>query len=241
MFVCHKLMNVKSKILWLVWLIVTLGVLWYVLHTAAFGASPCPKPKRVVLVMPPPTQGAGANLLIAKGWPQTATTAYTTTLGLPKPIPLTNSWPYYFAVKAVQGELESLLSNITVTNWPETGTWRTVTLTWDASITPSVIANPISYRVYWGEAANTLTNVQDAGANLTANVRILPPPITNLVVTVSSARATNLLYGPTFRGPFTLLGKTNWTGTNPVPTRYWRAVGKSKANPPQVFIKGVPH
>jgi hypothetical protein len=51
------------------------------------------------------------------------------------------------------------------------------------------------FNIQWGRATGELTNIVDVGNVTNATIRIIPPPLTNVVITVT--------------------GSTNWTMTNP--------------------------
>lgn len=168
-----------------------------------------------------PTQGSGAQALLA-----TAPPAAPSALALPKIViaPAT----YYFAVTArdsnnntsdFSNELIYLRTNASV---------QTVKLAWDKSPGTNRIAE---YIVWKGRASGNYTNSYSAGTNLTLTVPLLPPALTNLVVTVTTGNATNLQYRAGFAGAWVMLGATNWTATNPPAPRYWRALGRKGTIP----------
>lgn len=136
---------------------------------------------------------------------------------------------YYFAATAKSVDLESDYSDeVSYTNVLKS---EFVTLAWDAN--PST--NVVGYRIYFGRSSGQYTNVTEAGTNLTCSVRILPPVLSNVVITITSRNATNLQWTPKLGQPWTLLGATNWTATNPA-TRLWRALGKSPTLRGEVFV-----
>lgn len=98
---------------------------------------------------------------------------------------------------------------------------RCVTLGWE----PSPSEGITNYRVYHGRVPGVWTNQVDAGTNLTATIRILPPALSNLVVRVT-CNGTGLIYSPDI-GRFQVwnyLAATTLTVTNPG-TMFWRSVG----------------
>jgi hypothetical protein len=129
----------------------------------------------------------------------------------------------YFAVTAINTNcLESEFSNEVM--FVRTNYVRAVTLAWDASPSPNV-----TYLVYRGPAIRSYTNSYPAGTNLTLTIWLKPPPMTNVVVTVTTTSATNLLRSSSL-GPLAIwnsLGKTNWMATNPPSPLFFRALGRN--------------
>lgn len=170
-----------------------------------------------------PTQGSGARLLLdPPRLKAIKRIPFLPTKAIPV-IPV----EYYFAATAQADGLESDYSNEVV--YTRTNYTPFVTLAWDRSPGTNVVTN---YVVWLGTNSGQYTQSFAAGTNLTLTVRILPPPLTNYVVTVSTTLATNLQYRTGFSGAWTRLNATNWTATNPPAPRYWRAMGKSS----KVFI-----
>lgn len=216
----HESVNAKSKLFWLVWLVVVVGAILWLSHLAANGTPVC-KSEFV-------SQGDGSRLLISK-W---SVKAVRTTMPRPYFIiipPATNT--YYFTATATdRNGLESDYSNevsCRLTNQYQSA----VTLAWDASSGTNVITN---YAIYIGGLSRTYTNRVNAGTNLTKTVYVGNPRLTNVVITVTSQNATNLQWCSRIGQPWTLLGATNWTATNPTP-RFWRAMGRS-TTPGKAFI-----
>lgn len=162
------------------------------------------------------TQGSGAAALIA-----------------PKAIivpPKTNT--YWFAATATSSD--GLVSEYSKeVSLATTQKVVTVTLAWDASVcTNCTVTN---YTAYQGAASGSYTNHVDVGTNLTA--RFTMPRRLDQVVTITSINSTNLQMSASLRGPWSLLGTTNWAGTNITGPRFWRGLGRSKSKPGQVFLK----
>lgn len=123
------------------------------------------------------------------------------------------------------------------------------TLTWSiptGSCQTNTPTNNLSgYEIQWGadpaSASNTIflqTTVSNQfPTNLT--IHLIPPPLTNLLVTVTTTAATNLQWSPDLAGPWTLLGATNWTATNPPAPRYFRALGRSSATKARAMISST--
>ena len=163
-----------------------------------------------------PSKGDGAARLIQKRWPKSLTVP-----ALPKIViaPSTNRVPYFFAVTAYNGTNESDFSN-EVSYTRNSATNTALIFAWDAG-TNSVGG----YRLYLGRSSGNYTNTIDAGTNTQATYRF-PPPLTNLLVTVSTdagnlARATDLhgVWRP-LSPPQSSLSLTNPTG--PI---YYRSYG----------------
>ena len=149
------------------------------------------------------------------------------------PPPTTSIW--YFAATAVDASgLESDYS--TEAEFVTTNDVSSITLAWDAS--PST--NHLTYRLYTGGTSRTYTNMMNVGTNLVATARLAPPPLTNLLLRVTTINATNLQWSATPRGPWTLLGATNLVATNVPSPRYYRALGRSRSTKAQSFIKTTP-
>lgn len=137
--------------------------------------------------------------------------------------------PVYFAAVAVSSNgLASEFSNEAV--WKPTRGQHTVTLAWDRSPSPDLD----HYLIYRGRASGEYTTNFNVGNCLTATIPLYAPVPTNLVVVVTTQNATNLQYCTALGLPWTLLGKTNYTATNP-PMRLWRALGR-KNTPVRVFL-----
>jgi hypothetical protein len=105
-----------------------------------------------------------------------------------------------------------------------------VSLAWDASITTNQISN---YTVWQGTQSQAYVKSAKAGTNLTLKWQLVPPPLTNLVVNVTTT-GTNLYRATTLKGPWTKLNTTNYFTTNPPASYLFRSKGKSGN---KVFIK----
>ena len=131
--------------------------------------------------------------------------------------------PYYFAATAWNGSLESDYSvelKYTPTNYVDT-----VTLAWDS------VTNATSYTIYVGRSSKNYTNTFDAHTNTQLTVRLRPAPLTNCVITVTTTKATNLMYSFDLTN-WIKLNVTNYTRAN-ITSRFWKAVG----NGSKVYIK----
>ena len=176
-----------------------------------------------------PTQGSGAKALLARARASASAPPLPPALIV---VPVTNR--YYFAATATDnyGQVSDYSNE---TNLVRTGGWRTVTLAWDRSPGTNVITN---YAVLWGGASRSYTNLVNAGTNLSKVVQVLPPMLTNIVVSVTTVNATNLAWAPAIKGLWTMVGATNYSVTNPASSRLFRAVGK-KGSVPKLAIKGT--
>lgn len=151
--------------------------------------------------------------------------------GQPVPLMQRTNW-YYFAATAIDASgLESEYSNEAKTNRYWGNLWRKVTLAWDYSDDFEVIG----HLIYWGTNSHCYSNHSDLFLGLAGTVQVFPPPLTNRVVVVTSAKATNLLACDRVSGPWVLLGKTNVSVTNPHTPQYWRAIGR-KGSSPHVYV-----
>lgn len=136
----------------------------------------------------------------------------------------TNFW--YFTVTALLTNLESDYSNeVGLTNiYSDTNNpiWL-VALAWDPS--PSAATNPtLHYHMYTGTHSRMYTNVTECGTNLTISIAVLPPPLTNCVLTVTTT-GTNLYRSTSLKGPWSALNTTNYTATNLPSPYYFRGKG----------------
>jgi hypothetical protein len=182
----------------------------------------------------PPTQGAAAADLVRKVARRSAIAPPATGAlqsAMPPAVPQlaprlvspvsTQTW--YFAATAVATNgLESDFSSEVI--FGTTNRHVAVTLAWD----PSPGTNTgLRYNIYTGGASRTYTNTTSAGTNLTLTVSLYPPALTNTLLTVTGTLgATNLAWASSLRGPWTLLGTTNYVGTNVPSPRFYRGVGK---------------
>lgn len=176
-----------------------------------------------------PSQGDGARALLKKS-------AATSPPPLPPKMllaPGTNV--LYFAATATDvWGLTSLYSAELV--WVNTNRAQVITLGWDASPGTNQITN---YTVYQGRTSGVYTNSADAGTNLTASLRIVPAPKTNVVITVTSVNATNLQFSDRLTGGWSLLNATNLTVTNPPVRMFFRPLGVSKSKPARAFVTEI--
>jgi hypothetical protein len=94
---------------------------------------------------------------------------------------------------------------------------RSITLAWD-QCDPGV-----TYTIYWGRISGLYTHTVDAGTNLTLTVILCPPPLTNVLITVTGQALES---SPTLDGPWTTLGTNQWTSDSRLQTldsaRYFR-------------------
>ena len=145
-----------------------------------------------------PTQGAGAKALL-RGIKQAKSPTMPKAIVLPpKPAAI-----YYFTATAHDANgLESDFSN--ECRFTNSAKLSTVALAWDRSTG----SNVTGYTVHKGRAPGQYTNSYPAGTNLTLRVPLAPPPLTNVLVTVT--------------GP-----GTNWSATNPTGMRLWKGLNLS--------------
>lgn len=139
---------------------------------------------------------------------------------------------YYFAATAIDntGQESDYSNEVSLSRyWGHY--WRSVTLAWD----PSPSTNVVGYLVYWGTNHSAYSNHSQVLTGTTGTVQVFPPPLTNHVVKVTTSRATNLLAADRLSGPWVLLNRTNWGGTNSRPPQYWRAIGR-KGTTPRTYI-----
>lgn len=133
---------------------------------------------------------------------------------------------YYFTATAIDtlGQESEFSNEVPFTNRAPLA--RLVTLAWDHSPSTNPLAN---YRLLWGTNSRAyFSNTLFAGTATTGTVRILPPILSNLVITVSTSggSVTSLASSASWRGPWTNLNCTNWAATNPGGTRYFRGLAR---------------
>ena len=167
-----------------------------------------------------PTKGEGAWDLLK---PRPAKKAKVAAVVPPLPsiviAPSTNRVPYFFAVTAYNGTNESDFSN-EVSYTRNSATNTALIFAWDAG------TNAVGgYRLYQGRASGTYTNTIDAGTN-TQVTYLFPPPLTNLLVTVSTA-AGNLAKSTDLHGVWRPLSppQSSISLTNPAGPIYYRSYG----------------
>lgn len=143
----------------------------------------------------------------------------------------TNLW--FFAATATdkQGLESDFSSEVVLTNIFSNSPISLVTLAWDKSSGTNVITN---YTIYFGSAHTNYTNLTLVGTNLTGTVRVLPAPLTNTVLTVTTT-GTNLYRSSTLNGPWISLGRTSYAVTNSPSPFYFR----SRPSSSKVSIKTV--
>ncbi len=201
-------MTSRDKAFWVIWLIVVISVLWWLAQVAS-GAHYRTIHKQLV------QSPKGAEEFV----PMRAAVLSPSPIIIPPRKPCTNV--YHFVATAYSADLESDFSNeVSFTNLLRS---EFVELSWDASQSPS----SIGYRVHWGRFSGQYTNATDAGMNLTLSVRIMPPILSNIVITVACENGgTNIAYASSVRGAWINLNTTNWIATNPTAPRYFRGIGK---------------
>ena len=113
--------------------------------------------------------------------------------------------------------------------WTNTIGAHAVTVGWtpDATciVTNTPWTNATNYVIQWTLLGSGATNFIDAGTNTQATIQIVPWPLTNLVLTVTTT-GTNLYRAASLRGPWTALNRTNYTATNPPAPYYFRGKGR---------------
>ena len=83
-----------------------------------------------------------------------------------------------------------------------TGGPCTITLAWDQGDPGN------TYTIHWGRISGLYTHTVDAGTNLQLTVILCPPPLTNVLITVTGQALES---SPTLDGPWTTLGTNQWT------------------------------
>lgn len=132
----------------------------------------------------------------------------------------------YFAATSVDAAgLESEYSNEVCL--PITNRVTLATLAWDY---PAGASN-LTYKVYRGPKSRTYTTNFNAGNTNQITIPIFSPPLTNHVVLVTTTNATNILATDLISGPWVLINRTNWSGTNSRSPQFWRAVGRNGSSP----------
>ena len=136
-------------------------------------------------------QGRGAEDLIAKHKAVTSMASMmpNIVIGPPKPVTFfftatAYNWLIFNGTTWTVNESDPSTS----ISFVRTNSTKTVTLAWDYEIADG-------YKIQFGRVSNQLTNIVDVGNVTNATVQIVPPTLTNMVVTVT--------------------GSTNWTMTNP--------------------------
>ncbi len=194
----------------------------FIIHTSSFS--------------PPPPAGAGAADLLAK--PAAASVPSLPFLPSVVVVPDTNPPPVYYFSLRPQNSPNCALSLV----FTNTGASNRITLAWDWG-TNWLCANPptnaYSNFLAWGETLDAMTNIVNAGTNSSITVTLIPPPLTNRLIQVTTVSATNLQWSLTPRGPWTSLNVTNWTATNPPAPRYFRALGARRSAPGRATIKST--
>lgn len=200
----------KAILLWGLYLLVVLAVLWWVAETIARGA---PTKKSF------PTQGSGAAALMAPTpkapAPRILSAIPLPSVTIPPPRNVTNTlaWDYPDLSTVTNFRLYrgSSPGHYAVSNL--TGKVLTAPFVWTLGTSNWVVVTALSTNGLESEYSNEIR---------------VPTLLTNLVITITTTNATNLLYTTRLGLPWTLLGATNFSDTNP-PTRFWRAVGKRRS------------
>lgn len=192
-------------------LFVTAVLLWLAKVVAYGGPPPLPGSPRKIKI-PPPSQGAGAELLMSKTWPSAVNIPPS-----PKMWHTLIGWDY--------SDL-STVTNFRVYSGPLQGEHTTNTLA------GKVLTNLFP----WVRRSVNYVIVKACGTNgiesLGSNEIRVPALYSNFVVNVTTIGATNLQWTPYFGKGWVLFGATNYTGTNADP-RMWRAIGRTR---PSLFI-----
>lgn len=205
----------KSTLLCVAYILFVIAVLLWLAKEVAYGGVSFPRRIKTTY----PHQGSGAELLMSKEWD-----GY---VAIPQSPPLFHTpiaWDY-------PPNEWNTVTNFRVYAGPIPGEYTTNTL-----------AGKTLTNLYpWVRKSVNYVCVSALGTNgiesvCSKEVRV-PPLYTNynkFVVIVSTSNATNLQYSSFAGKSWSLLGKTNYSETNPAP-RLWRAMGKSR---PSLFITG---
>ena len=205
----------------ILWTIAALLLLGLMFMSRAASPPPLPGTKKADRKPAAVTQGMGALDLIAK--PALAVSAVVHYFP-----------PHYFAATATdEYGLESDYSEECVWTNNTLLMAKSITLAWDPSPGTNVITN---YKVYRGQYSGWYDTNFNAGTNLTLQIPLYPPRLSNQVITITSVNATNLQYRSGLTGAWAPLGATNWAATNP-PTRFWRAMGTRLSRPGRAIIQ----
>ena len=127
---------------------------------------------------------------------------------------------FYFAATASDTDgLESDYSE--EVHWIRTnGGPRSVTLAWDS-------CGDNTIKIYWGVAPGDYNHTVDVGPVTEATIELLPPPLTNCVVSVS-ATGPDMEWSFFPDGPWVWMLSNTWTETNPpAPMLFFRGQGAS--------------
>ncbi len=185
-----------------------------------------------------PTQGAAAADQLAKPAASVLSAPPLPSAVIP---PDTNAAVYYCSVTPLPTNCGS--ATLSYTN---TAATNSITLAWNTPPAGCDATNPpnpslTGYLIQWGTQSGILTNgiFTNTAAATNITIQIIPPPLTNCLIIVTTTSATNLQLSPTIKGPWTLLNATNWSATNPPSPRYFRALGRSKSLPAQSTIKAT--
>jgi len=207
----------RSKLFWLIWLVVGIVGLCLMTHVKVHGA----------------TQGDGARLLVR--W------AKVSRLPVPPlpPVPtavraVPSAREEHFAVTATGATgLESDYSSEAVLL--HTNRIQTVTCAWDPPDGTNTVA---LYTLYQGTAAGCYTNSVRT-TNTQATIQINQPVPSNLVVTVTSVGLTNIAWRDGWKGNWRLLGATNLCVTNPAATsvRLYRGLGRPATAVKRLYVR----
>lgn len=131
------------------------------------------------------------------------------------------SQTFYFAVTADLASKDSDYSN-EVSYGRTNAETRTVKLGWDYTNDAAY-----TFMVFRGRQAGVYTNSYAVGTNRTAIIPLTNAiTATNIVVSVTTTGATNLLSANLLEGPWIRLNRTNYVGTNIHSPTYFRGVGR---------------
>jgi hypothetical protein len=145
------------------------------------------------------------------------------------PPPTAKLIPFRFFFAATANDANGLESDYsTEVSFTRTSRVTKVTLAWD----PSPSTGVIQYFIYKGRLSTNYTEKFNAGTNLSLEVPLFGPALTNCVVNVWATGSTNILCAPSldFIGPWQPLNTTNWTATNPPAPRLFRALGNQQGS-----------
>lgn len=172
-----------------------------------------------------PSQGSGAFALISKRAAPTTLAAMFPAKAPSSTRTITIAWDY-------PPTNWNTVSNFTVFCGTNSGIY------WTNWIAGKMLSNTFTIARMTIYLAVTADGTNGERSDYSNELQFPPPPLTNLVIALTSLNCTNIQYRDGLRGAWTLLGKTNLCETNPAwgPYRLWRGMGRKPATSGKVFI-----